>query len=159
MHGTQPQDGREIAEERRRYRRYTSIRAVAEVDGGVWSIVDVSLGGFGARTTENLPRQGDPVFGQIVGSERDRPFRIAFEGRVVRVDPKNHFVGVQFGDMTDAAFDKLMHVLAVLEDEWRLGIERLDRQKRLEELRKYALRAVAVLVLALAATLALAWLP
>jgi hypothetical protein len=147
---------RERAEDRRRYRRHTGIPAVVEVAGSVWTVVDVSLGGFGARTTEALPREGDSVSGEIVGNGRDGPFRIGFEGRVVRVDPGNRFVGVQFGDLSNAAFDRLMHVLAVLEEEWVSRIERLDRQKRMAELRRSLVRAAGVLALVSGAAVVLA---
>jgi len=147
---------RDLAEERRRYRRHTGIPAVVEVAGAVWTLVDVSLGGFGARTTEVLPRVGDLVSGDIVGTERGETFRIGFEGRVVRVDPGSHFVGVEFGDLPNPAFDRLMHVLAVLEEEWVARIARLDREKRMAELRRYLARAAGTLALVTGAALALA---
>ncbi len=147
---------RELAEDRRRYRRHTGIPAVVEVAGATWTVVDVSLGGFGARTTEVLPRVGDRVSGEIVGTERGEAFRIWFDGRVVRVDPGNHFVGVQFVDLPDAAFDRLMHVLAVLEEEWISRIERLDRQKRMAELRRSLVRTAGGMALVVGAAVALA---
>ena len=159
MQGVESEQERVVADDRRRYRRHVGVQAVVEIAGAVWTIVDVSLDGFGARATEVLPRQGDRIAGLIVGSEGDRPFRIEFEGRVVRVDPKSHLVGVQFGDLSDVAVDQLMHVLAMLENEWRARIERLDRQKRMEELRKFAVRLVAVTALGLGAVLVLMWLP
>jgi hypothetical protein len=136
------------------------ISAVVEVAGAVWTIVDVSLGGFGARTGELPPTQGETITGQIVGTERGETFRIAFVGRAVRVDPENHFVGVQFTDLPNQAFDRLMHVLAVLEQEWAARIERLDREKRMAELRRYLVRAAGALALVTGAILVLAlfWL-
>lgn len=160
MREVEPLNERDLAEERRRYRRHAGIPAVVEVAGAVWTLVDVSLGGFGARTTELLPREGETITGQIVGTERGEAFRIGFEGRVVRVDPGNRLVGVEFGDLPNAALDRLMHVLAVLEQEWAARIERLDREQRMAELRRYLVRAAGALALVTGVilVLALVWL-
>lgn len=146
---------RVIERERRKYTRHTSIPALVEVAGAFWTIVDFSLGGFCARTSEHLPKLGERVAGAVLSNEDGRRFRIDFDGRVARVDQKNRLVAVEFGSLPDASLDMLMHVLAVLEAEWAAHIALLDRQSRLAVLRKSLLRGALVIAVVAAATMVL----
>lgn len=133
----------EAGRDRRQHRRHEAV-ALVEVAGARWHLVDISLGGFAARVDDTGVVSLQPVAGRISGRIRGEPYRIDFSGRIVRLEAGTGVAAVRFDDLPDESLDRLMHVLALLEQDWAAAVERLDRQRRLAELRRKLARAGAI---------------
>jgi len=95
----------------RRHHRLTAPLYVIFEDAEPLQAEDWSIGGLGVKltTVENIPALGDKVPFALVLSFQGYDIRFDVTGEVMRRDEDNHFIGVQFYELSERSEDLLTY--------------------------------------------------
>ncbi len=125
------------------------------MDGGWYTVHDLSLGGLALDRPVDNPDVGDRIDGDIHSRAADRSLRTSFEATIVRVDSAENRIGVAFTPMSPEQIDGLLTVLSAVERDFvetrEAALRREALRKRLRRLGWIALSVVAAVGLGFAA--------
>ena len=141
--------------DRRVHNRRETTRVWAQVDGGWYTVHDLSLGGLALDRPVDDPDAGTRIDGEIHSRAAGRSLRTSFEATVVRVDSAENRIGVAFTPMAPEQIDGLLTILSAVERDFvetrESALRRQALRKRLRRLGWIALGVVAAIALGFAA--------
>ena len=141
--------------DRRVHHRRETTRVWAQVDGGWYTVHDLSLGGLALDRPVDNPDVGARIDGEIHSRAADRNLRTSFEATIVRVDSAENRIGGAFTPMSPEQIDGLLSVLSAVERDFVetrvAALRRAAQRKRLRRLGWIALGVVGIIGLGFAA--------
>ena len=138
--------------DRRVHHRRETNRVWAQVDGGWYTVHDLSLGGLALDRPVGSPDVGGTIEGEIHSRAADRNLRTSFEATIVRIDADDR-IGVAFAPMAAEQIDGLLTILSAVERDF---VQTREAALRREELRR-RLRRLGVLGLGVAGAVGLGY--
>lgn len=138
-----PASGRD----RRVHHRREAGRVWAQVDGGWYKVLDLSLGGLRIERPVDSPGIGGVIEGEIHSRAAGLKRQSSFRATVVRVGGDDDGIGVAFAPLEAEQIDGLLAILSAMERDFVDSRHAIVRQQELQRsLRRLSYVALAAVI-------------